>query len=69
MSDEVLKAELAKLIKDAGQARVCAALMMAGLSARQCELLAGGDHEGKFRRKTVTAVETVLAQRDTLKAS
>lgn len=69
MDERVLKAKLMKLAKIEGIKAVCIALQSEGLSPRQAELLATGDHEGKFRRKTVAAVEAVLAQRDTLRAS
>lgn len=63
MDDRVLKAKLLKLAKVEGIKAVCIALQSEGLSPRQAELLATGDHEGSFRRKTVAAVEAVLSRK------
>jgi hypothetical protein len=65
-----LKKELEKLAEAIGPKQVCLALLNEGLSPRQCERLSLGDHEGAFRRKTVTAVKAVLRKQGRkLKAS
>lgn len=70
MNDKDLKAKLSKLAKAIGHKRVIFALVDEGMSLRQAERLSLGDHEGKFRRKTVAAVEAVLTkQRQGPKAS
>lgn len=66
MDQKRLKSELEKLTKQVGPQRVLAALLAEGLSPRHCEKLTLGDHTGKFRRKTVAAVEAVLSKRDVL---
>ena len=63
MDERILKAKLMKLANELGAKRVCIALQTEGLSPRQAELLTMGDHQGGFRRKTVTAVQAVLAKK------
>lgn len=61
MDDTALKRQLLELAHRLGAKRVCAALIDAGLSPRQADKLSLGDHDGGFRRKTVSAVRAVLA--------
>jgi hypothetical protein len=69
MDTKTLKNQLLRLKEKYGYQRVCLALLEEGLSPRQCERLALGDHKGVFRRKTVTAVEAVLTKLGRAKAS
>lgn len=62
MSDEDLKNRLAALSEVIGVSKLCVELHAEGLSPRQAEKLAMGDHKGAFRRRTVAAVRAVLAK-------
>ncbi len=64
-----MKRKLEMLTKRLGASAVICALIANDLSPRQADLLAKGDHKGKFRRKTVAAVMAVLAEAELGKAS
>jgi hypothetical protein len=69
MDDNDLKKKLLEIARKVGAKRVCLALQMEGLSPRQAEILSEGDHEGKFRRKSVKAVNAVIAKLSRAQAS